>query len=108
MNSKGIDNEFRFAGPMLSELATSRITETYKDKSNEKMFQNTGTFLKMSGERKNKKNKELWWDFYIPFFYDLANSTHIATYCNYISYNSNENSKNWLDNNPDKVKSFGN
>ena len=55
----------------------------------------------------NVSKDEIWWNFYIPFFYDLAQSDHVETYCYYIIQNMNENAKKWLEQNEDRLSSFG-
>lgn len=61
---------------------------------------------KVLGELKEKKNKEIWWTFYTTFFYDLAKSEHLGTYCKYISQSVNENSQKWLTENDNKLMAF--
>ncbi len=101
--------EFGAADLMVSMLAASNSLEENKDKTREELFiANTTSFFTVLGELKKKKNKGLWWDFYIPFYYDLAKSEHMDTYCYYISTSSNPNANVWLANNPDKIDSFNN
>ncbi len=55
---------------------------------------------------KEDKTQNIWWGYYIPFFYEIAESEHFETYCNYISISGNEESQKWLDENSDKVDAF--
>lgn len=58
------------------------------------------------GELKDKKKKGLWWDFYVPFFYDLSNSDHMETFCYYITQSTRESSTDWLEKNNPKIVLF--
>jgi tetratricopeptide (TPR) repeat protein len=108
MNLPDKDDEFSAAEMSLALLAASANIEENKNKTEEEMFaQNTEKLFKILGELKKKNNKGLWWEFYVPFDYELAQSQHVTTYCHLISYGSNEKSKEWVDNNRDKMESFG-
>ncbi len=101
------DTDFGAAELMISLLEASKSTEENEGKTEDEMFvENTESFFKILGELKKKKNKEIWWTFYTTFFYDLAKSEHIETYCKYISQSSNENSKKWLAKNTEKLDTF--
>ena len=54
---------------------------------------NTDSFFNVLGELKKKNNKGIWWEFYVPFFYDIASSPHLEAYCNYISASSKESAQ---------------
>jgi hypothetical protein len=69
-------------------------------------IENTESFFKVLGELKKKKNNEIWWTFYTSFFYDLAKSEHLETYCNYIKQIANESSQKWLTENNTKLTEF--
>lgn len=72
--------------------------------SDEEHFINKTTeYFKILGEMKKKKNKGLWWEFYIPFFYDLANSGQIEAYCYYISQSGNSSAADWVDAHPGAI-----
>jgi tetratricopeptide (TPR) repeat protein len=45
----------------------------------------------------------LWWEFYIPFFFRLAQSDHFETFCRYISMNVSSESVTWLGENEEKI-----
>jgi tetratricopeptide (TPR) repeat protein len=45
----------------------------------------------------------LWWEFYIPFFFRLAESEHFETFCRYIGMNVSPESMAWLNENEEKI-----
>jgi len=107
LNTDQMDSEFGPANLMISMLEASKSTEENKNKSEDQLFiENTKSLFNILGELKKKKNKGLWWDFYIPFFNDLANSDHITTYCYYITQSSKDKSLEWLKNNNPKIVLF--
>lgn len=101
------DRQFGAAELMVSMLEASKSIEENEGKTEDEMFvENTESFFKVLGELRKKKNKEIWWTFYTDFFYDLAKSDHIETYCKYITQSVNENSKKWLSENENKLNDF--
>lgn len=107
--SENQDKEFSAAELTISMLEATKSLEENKGKTEEEMFiENTTSFFKILGELKKKKNKGIWWDFYIPFFYDLANSDHLPIYCQYISIIANENPQKWFEENEEKINAFDN
>lgn len=101
------DTQFAATELMISLLETKATLEEYKDKSKEDLFiENTQSFFKMLGGLKKEGNTGIWWDFYIPFFDDIAQSDHIDTFCHFISQSSNENSIKWLQENEEKITAF--
>lgn len=102
------DEQFAAAELMIAMLEANRMIEENKDKSDEEMFvENTTSFFTVLGELKKKKNKGIWWELYVPFFYKLSETKHIEAYCHYISQNSSEKSQEWLKSNMDKLEGFG-
>lgn len=107
MISPNADSEFSAAELMVSMLEASKSLEENEGKSDDEMFvENTESFFKAMGELKKDKSKDIWWDFYTPFFYDLAKSQHLETYCKYITQSGNENSSKWITDNEDKLIEF--
>lgn len=101
------DEQFAAAELMLSMLEASKSIEENKNKTDDELFiENTESFFKMMGELKKEKNKEIWWTFYATFYYDLAQSEHLATYCKFITQCKNENSRNWVNSHEEQVNSF--
>lgn len=106
MNNTG---QFNTIEMMLALMEASKSTEANEGKTEDEMFiENTTSFFKFMGESKKKRNKEIWWSLYSPFFYKLAQSEHMETYCHYISQSGNEPSKVWLDENEAKLLEFSN
>ena len=105
-----MDSEFSAAELMISMLEASNLLEENKNKSEEELFiENTKTFFSVLGELSGLDNKEgLWWNFYVPFFYELAKSDYMDVFCYYISLSSNENAIIWLESNDEKFEDFGN
>ncbi|MEN9973703.1 MAG: hypothetical protein RIS20_2050 [Bacteroidota bacterium] len=94
------DPEFSDAELMLSLLSVNGTLEENKSKSSEELFiENTTSMFKMLGELKKKKDKGLYWEFYIPLFDELAHSNVIDAYCYYISQQSNEVANKWMEDN---------
>ncbi len=107
MLSPNNDSQFGAAELMISMLEASKSIEENEGKTDDEMFvKNTESFFKVLGELKEKKNKEIWWTFYTTFFYDLAKSEHLETYCNYIIQSVNESSQKWLTENNTKLTEF--
>lgn len=103
------DSQFAAAELMISMLEASKSLEENEGKSEDQLFvENTGKFFMILGELKKKENKEIWWTFYAAFFYDVAKSEHLETYCKYISQIGNENAKKWLEDNPSAIDNFDN
>lgn len=107
INSIETETEFSHADLMISMLEATKTIEENENKSEDEMFiENTKLFFNILGELKKEDNKGLWWDYYIPFFDEIANSEHIDTYCYYISKSSNRRASDWLKENQDKQKEF--
>jgi len=108
MLSMNDDSQFGAAELMISLLEASNYLEENEGKTDDEMFiENTNSFFTILGQLKKKKDKEIWWTFYTSFFYDLAKSEHLETYCKYITQSGNENSKKWLTENENKLNTFG-
>ncbi|WP_396601422.1 tetratricopeptide repeat protein [Algibacter sp. R77976] len=105
----GAESDFGAAELMVGMLEASKSLEENKGKTEDEMFmENTDSFFTVLGELKKKKHKGIWWTFYTTFFYELAKSEHIETYCQYISQSGNKDSRAWLQNNEKKLNAFGN
>ncbi|WP_373034168.1 tetratricopeptide repeat protein [Sulfurovum sp.] len=102
------DSQFGAAELAVSVIEASNALEKNEGKTNDVLFiENTESFFEILGELKKETNKNIWWSFYTPFFYDLAKSEHIETYCRYVSQSGNANSSKWLTENKSKLTSFG-
>ena len=100
------NSEFGSSELMLSLLEASKSLEKNKDKSKDELFiENTTSFFTTLGDT-NKETDGLWKGFYIPFFYTLAQSEHIETFCHYVQQSKNENSVAWLKENEQKINAM--
>lgn len=101
------DSQFGAAELMVAMLEASKSLEENEGKTEEEMFvENTESFFTVLGELKEEEKQDIWWSFYVPLFYDLAESDHLETYCNYITQADNENAKKWLSDNEEKLMAF--
>lgn len=102
------DSPFTAAELMLGMLQASNYTEEKKAKTPEQLFvENTKLLFAMLGEMsENEKHEGIWWDFYIPFYYDLSKTEHMETYCKYISQSVDKSASEWLVKNEQKFKEF--
>lgn len=66
----------------------------------------TKLFFNQLYELKPSEHNSIWWDFYTPFFNELANSQYIDIYCKYVSQTASETAKLWLQDNADELKRF--
>ncbi len=108
LSSLGGDSNFGAAELMVGMLEASKSLEENEGKTDDEMFiTNTGSFFTVLGELKKKKDKEIWWTFYTTFFYELAKSEHLETYCHYINQSGNKNSRKWVQENNEKLNAFG-
>jgi hypothetical protein len=99
--------EFEAAEMMISVLKASAFIEENKNKSDDQLFrENTTSFFNVLGELKKRKNKGLWWENYVPFFYELAKSKNMEAYCFYIGRSVNPRAKEWIANNPEQMNTF--
>lgn len=102
-----LKSEFGTIDVMITILEASKSLEENEGKSDDQMFiENTTSFFKILGEHKTKENTGFWWDFYVPFFYLIAESEHIDTYCYYISQSTKETAVDWLKENEKRVTDF--
>lgn len=107
MNDDNMKSDFSAADLMLGMLEASKGLEENEGKSDDEMFiENTTSFFTILGELNDDKNKGLWWDFYVPLFYELSKSEYMDVYCNYISLSGNQNAGAWFKDNGDRVKAF--
>jgi len=101
--------EFSSAEFMVSLLEASKNLEKNEQKTEEELFvDNTTSLFKILGETNKNKPEDIWWGFYVPLFYEIANSEHIETYCMYISQSANPQALQWLESNYDKLEAFSN
>lgn len=106
-----VNEEFATAEMMISLVEASLLVEKNKSKTDEELFVvQTGSIFKILGEMGEKREESddfsIWWDFYIPLFYEIAKTEHIETYCMFITQGVNPQAKEWLDAHPEKLEAF--
>lgn len=102
------DSDFGAAEMMISLSKASNSLEENEGKSEFQLFaENNESIFKVLGELK-QDNTGFWWDFYVPFFYDLANENLTETYSYYISQSQGEEPINWLNEHPIEIERFEN
>nr|WP_321225061.1 CDC27 family protein [uncultured Psychroserpens sp.] len=90
-------DDFGPAEMMLSMLEASKTLEKNEGKSEDELFiANTKSFFTIMGELKKNKHKGIYWEVYVPLFYDLAQSEFMDTYYYHVMQSVNENSQQWL------------
>ncbi len=106
-----VNKEFSTAEMMISLLEVNLQMEKNLGKTDEELFvEMTRSTFKILGEMGEKREEtdetSIWWDFYIPLFYEIAKTEHIEAYCMFISQGVNPQAKEWLDENPEKLEAF--
>jgi len=100
------DPNFGAAEMMISLSKASNSLEENNDKSELELFaDNNENIFKVLGELKND-NSGFWWDFYVPFFYDMANENLIKSYSYYISLSQGVKAAIWIDENAKEFEKF--
>lgn len=108
LSSLGAESDFGAAELMIGMLEASKNLEENVGKTDDEMFiENTDSFFTVMGELKKKKHKGIWWTFYTTFFYELAKSNHLPTYCHYINQSGNKDSRKWIQDNQEQLNAFG-
>lgn len=119
------DTEDTSMGAAEIGLAAIAATSLETDKNatpTDRFVNNTKHLFSMMGELKENKSKEkkkgkkkqeaspavnLFWDWYVPFFYDLSKTDHVEAFAHHIltAGQSDENAK-WISDHPDKMEYF--
>lgn len=104
---KNDDDEFYTAELMLGLLEASKTNEANKNKTAMELFtENSNSFFSILGEMK-KDNHGFWWNFYVEYFYDMANNNHTEAFCYYIYQLSKPDIYNaWFADNLPKLEAF--
>jgi len=103
VGGKDDNGDFGAAEMMLSLKKASDFTDDAEGKTRLELFAETNdSVFKILGELK-KKNKGFLWDFYVPFFYDLAKEELTPVYSYYISLSEGSDAYDWLDEHPDEL-----
>ena len=102
------DSDFGAAEMMISLSKASNGLEENKGKSDLELFaENNDAIFKVLGELK-KDNSGFWWDFYVPFFYEMANKNLTKPFSYYISLSKGEEANKWIEGNHDEFEKFKN
>lgn len=97
--------EFHSTEVMLSLFSAINLSAEMMDTTKIGSFISMhGAVFKSLGESKKKKNKGLYWEYYIPLFDQLARSEHFETYCRYVTMSKDEDSSEWITVNPAKLE----
>jgi tetratricopeptide (TPR) repeat protein len=100
------DPDFGAAEMMISLSKASNSLEENQGKSELQLFyENNDSLFKILGELK-KNNTGFWWDFYVPFFYDLADENLTEVYSYYISLSLGVVPSKWIDDNNEEFERF--
>ncbi len=101
-----VADEFYTASLMLDILESSKKNEANKNKPAIVLFaENTNTFFTTLGESK-KDNKSFWWNFYVDYFYTLAQNHHTEALSYYITQSKDDAYDEWLKENLKKMEAF--
>jgi hypothetical protein len=100
------EDEFGTATLMMDMLEAAKNNEANKNKPAITLFaQNTNTIFTILGEAKKDK-KGFWWNFYIDYFYTLANNRHTEALCYYINQSKDDTYNVWLKDNLPKMEAL--
>ncbi|WP_423128453.1 tetratricopeptide repeat protein [Gaoshiqia sp. Z1-71] len=100
------DPEFGAAEMMVSLSKASNSLEENKEKPDLELFaENNETIFKILGELKDDQSG-FWWDFYVPFFYEMANEDLTKAFSYYISQSKGEEVSKWIEENPVQFERF--
>lgn len=102
------DSDFGAAEMMISLTGASNNLEENKGKTEIQLFiDNNNNIFKILGELK-KCQTGFWWDFYVAYFYDLANENLTEVYTYYISQSQGEAVNDWFYEHPEEFDRFKN
>lgn len=105
-NAKKAEDEFETATLMMDMLEAAKKNEANKNKAAITLFaENTQTLFTILGEEKKEK-KGFWWNFYVDYFYTLANNHHTEALCYYINQSKDDVYDVWLKDNLPKMEAL--
>lgn len=101
------DSDFGVVEMMISLSKASNYTEDNVGKTEMELFaENNKSIFSVLGELK-KDNKGFWWEFYVPFFYDIVQNNHSKAYSYYISQSSGKQEVyDWVESNGEELDNF--
>jgi Flp pilus assembly protein TadD len=103
------EGDFNAVTGALSLLAAARYLDENKGKSEIRLFiDNLSTLLAIMSESKSKqKSSGFAWDYYRPYFCEIANRKFVEPFCYYISQGvQSEEVERWLTLNAERVREF--
>jgi Flp pilus assembly protein TadD len=100
------DNPYRSVELMINLMAAARFSDENKDLSNEQYFVVTtkGIFEHLATQE--IEAKDIWSDFYIPFFKEVKESKHFETFTQYVMQGTSDLATEWIAFHPDEVEEF--
>lgn len=103
-----LDDDFGPAELMVSLSKASNTLAENEGKPELELFaENNESIFNVLGELKKKK-KGFWWNFYVPFFYEIAKKDLTRAFSYYIAQPEGEKAINWLRDNGDEFEKFKN
>jgi len=100
------DPDFGAAEMMISLSKATNSLEENKGKTDLQLFaENNDGIFKILGELK-KENSGFWWDFYVPFFHEMAEENLTETYSYYISQSQGAEVTKWFDEHNEDFEKF--
>jgi len=100
------DNPYSSVELMINLMAAARFSDENKDMSNEQYFLATtkGVFDQLGALE--VKARDIWSDFYIPFFKEVKESKHFETFTQYIMQGTSDLATEWIAFHPDEIEEF--
>jgi len=100
------DNPYGSVELMINLMAAARFTDKHKDQTNEQYFLVTtkGVFEQLGAL--DIKAKDIWSDFYVPFFKQVKESKHFETFTQYVMQGTSDLATEWIAFHPDEVEDF--
>jgi tetratricopeptide (TPR) repeat protein len=100
------NDEFATATLMMDMLEAAKKNEANKNKPAIILFaENTHTLFTILGDEKKEK-KGFWWNFYVDYFFTLANNHHTEALCYYIHQSKDDVYDVWLKDNLPKMEAL--
>jgi tetratricopeptide (TPR) repeat protein len=100
------DPDFGAAEMMVSLSKASNSLKENEGKNEIELFaENSNGLFSILGELK-KENSGFWWDFYVPFYYDLANENLTEAFSYYISLSKGDEINKWFGENNEEFQRF--
>ena len=100
------DNPYSSVELMINLMAAARFSDENKDMSNEQYFLATtkGVFEQLGALE--VEARDIWSDFYIPFFKEVKESKHFESFTQYIMQGTSDLATEWIAFHPDEIEEF--